>query len=67
MGLTLTFLPRPICLPCTLEANMALRRHRDATCKDHGESWMLKACVELGAGRQGLGCSPQAGPPVGSG
>ncbi|XP_031204310.1 complement C2 isoform X1 [Mastomys coucha] len=26
---------RPICLPCTVEANMALRRSPSSTCKDH--------------------------------
>ncbi|XP_013012075.2 complement C2 isoform X1 [Cavia porcellus] len=26
---------RPICLPCTMEANMALRRSQGSTCRDH--------------------------------
>ncbi|KAM6182378.1 complement C2 [Erethizon dorsatum] len=26
---------RPICLPCTMEANMALRRPQGSTCRDH--------------------------------
>ncbi|KAM6185680.1 complement C2 isoform 3-T3 [Rhynchocyon petersi] len=31
---------RPICLPCTVEANLALRRPQDSTCRDH-ESQLL--------------------------
>lgn len=43
MGLThLRFSPRPICLPCTVEANMALRRSPSSTCKDHGECCRLE-------------------------
>uniref|UniRef100_A0A452U9M3 Complement C2 n=1 Tax=Ursus maritimus TaxID=29073 RepID=A0A452U9M3_URSMA len=30
---------RPICLPCTVEANLALRRPPGSTCRDHGECW----------------------------
>lgn len=26
---------RPICLPCTVGANLALRRHPGSTCRDH--------------------------------
>lgn len=32
------FLLRPICLPCTVETNVALRLPRDATCEKQGTS-----------------------------
>ncbi|XP_049745137.1 complement C2 [Elephas maximus indicus] len=36
---------RPICLPCTVEANLALRRPRDSTCRDHESELLNKLSV----------------------
>lgn len=41
---TLALLPRPICLPCTVGANLALRRPPGSTCREHGERWGFR-CV----------------------
>lgn len=38
-SVTLVLLLRPICLPCTVGANLALRRLPGSTCRDHGECW----------------------------
>lgn len=43
--MTVTFLPRPICLPCTVEANMALRRSQGGTCREHGELGTKLGCA----------------------
>ena len=38
-SVTLALLLRPICLPCTVGANLALRKLPGSTCRDHGERW----------------------------
>ncbi|XP_006875639.1 PREDICTED: complement C2 isoform X2 [Chrysochloris asiatica] len=36
---------RPICLPCTVEANLALRRPQGSTCQDHENELLNKLSV----------------------
>uniref|UniRef100_A0A2K6E0I3 Complement C2 n=2 Tax=Macaca TaxID=9539 RepID=A0A2K6E0I3_MACNE len=36
---------RPICLPCTMEANLALRRPQGSTCRDHENELLNKQSV----------------------
>uniref|UniRef100_A0A8C9DQJ5 Complement factor B n=1 Tax=Prolemur simus TaxID=1328070 RepID=A0A8C9DQJ5_PROSS len=36
---------RPICLPCTVEANLALRRPQGSTCRDHERELLNKLSV----------------------
>ncbi|XP_011855954.1 PREDICTED: complement C2 [Mandrillus leucophaeus] len=36
---------RPICLPCTMEANLALRRPQGSTCRDHEHELLNKQSV----------------------
>ncbi|KAM9666335.1 complement C2 [Trichechus inunguis] len=36
---------RPICLPCTVEANLALRRPQNSTCRDHENKLLDKSSV----------------------
>ncbi|XP_012509132.1 PREDICTED: complement C2 isoform X1 [Propithecus coquereli] len=36
---------RPICLPCTVEANLALRRPQGSTCRDHESELLNKLSV----------------------
>ncbi|XP_042638313.1 complement factor B [Orycteropus afer afer] len=36
---------RPICLPCTVEANLALRRPQNSTCLDHERALLNKQSV----------------------
>ncbi|XP_023368695.1 complement C2 isoform X2 [Otolemur garnettii] len=36
---------RPICLPCTMEANLALRRPQGSTCRDHEHELLNKLSV----------------------
>ncbi|KAM9233604.1 complement C2 [Dugong dugon] len=36
---------RPICLPCTVEANLALRRPQNSTCQDHENKLLDKSSV----------------------
>uniref|UniRef100_A0A2K6SNA0 Complement C2 n=1 Tax=Saimiri boliviensis boliviensis TaxID=39432 RepID=A0A2K6SNA0_SAIBB len=36
---------RPICLPCTVEANLALRRPQGSTCRDHENELLNKQSV----------------------
>lgn len=50
-------LPRPICLPCTVGANLALRRPPGSTCREHGELWGFR-CVR--GWDLGLGVTTQA-------
>lgn len=36
---------RPICLPCTVEANLALRKPQGSTCRDHEEELLSQRSV----------------------
>lgn len=55
--MTHTLVPRPICLPCTVGANLALRRPPGSTCREHGECWGFR-CVK--SWDQGLGVTTWA-------